>query len=129
RRKELAEDVARLLAELRLCRQRRMCRSWCVDVLQVRPASEVLRRVDGAVVAEVEERPRVDLEVEVRRRGERVARVADEADHLARLDAIAAEVTRCVAGEVRVIELVAGAVADPEPPASQLLPTDAVDRS
>jgi hypothetical protein len=53
------------------------------EASEVLPVVEVAGGVDGAVVAEIEERAGVDLEVEVRRGGERVAGIADEADHLA----------------------------------------------
>ena len=45
------------------------------------------------------------------------------------LDSVRAQVGRRVAGEVRVVELVADAVSDPEAPAAELLPADAVDRA
>src|SRR5579862_3780136 len=92
------------------------------------PGVEVRGRVDRAVVLEVQERTRVDLEVEVRERRERIARVADEADHLASPYAALPQSERAVAGEVGVVELVAGAIADPEPPAAELLPADTVQR-
>src|SRR2546423_15260026 len=63
-REELAEDVAGLLADQRLPGQRRVHGARCVDVLEVCPAVEVLRRVDGAVVVEVQQPTRMDLEVE-----------------------------------------------------------------
>jgi hypothetical protein len=62
---EFAEDVTGFVAEERLLGQRRVSRSRRVDLLEVCPAVEVLRWVDGAVVAEVQEGAGVDLEVEV----------------------------------------------------------------
>ena len=53
--------------------------------MEVLPRDEVGRRVDRAVVVEVEQRHRVDLEVEVVRRPFRITGVADEAEHGARL--------------------------------------------
>ena len=54
-----------------------------LHVLGERPRAEVRRRVDGAVVAEVQQAGRVHFEMEVRRRRERVAGIPDEAEHVA----------------------------------------------
>ena len=88
------------------------------DVLQPLPRVEVRRRVDRAVVAEPEQRHRVDLEVQVVRRALGVAGVADEAEHVAGPDLRAVQRVRRIGGEVRVVELVALAVAQPEAPAA-----------
>ncbi len=54
------------------------------QILRALPAQQVAVRVDHPVVAEPEQRGRVDLEVQVRRGSASVAGVADEADHVAR---------------------------------------------
>ena len=92
-------------------------------------AVEERRRVDRAVVAEVQQRDGVHLEVEVRRRALGVARVAHEADHLPRLDARAVEDERRERREVRVVEGVALPVAQPEPVAADLVPAEREDRA
>ena len=97
------------------------------QVLLVLPRIEVRRRVDRAVVAEVEQRHRVHLEVEVVRRALGVARVAHEADHLAGLHVRAVRRGRREGGEVRVVELVALLVEEPEPVAADLVPADRED--
>ena len=51
------------------------------------PGVEVRRRVDRAVVAEVQQRDGMDLEVQVVRRTFRVAGVADVRDHGSRAHA------------------------------------------
>ena len=91
------------------------------------PGVQVRRRVDGTVVAEVEERHRVDLEVEVERRALGVAGVAHEPDHLPGLDMRSVEGGSREGGEVRVVELVAGLVDDPEPVAADLVEADGED--
>ena len=97
------------------------------QVLLVLPRVEVRRRVDSAVVAEVEERHRVDLEVEVVRRSLGVAGVAHEADHLPGLHVRAVDGGGRERGEVRVVELVALPVDDPEPVAADLVEADGED--
>ena len=67
------------------------------------------------------------LEVEVVRRALRVAGVADEAEHVAGVDVRAVDRERRVGGEMRVVELVAPVVAEPEPPAADLVPADGED--
>ena len=126
---KLAEDIARFAAEEQLLGQSRMYRERRVDAFQVRPAVEVLRGIDRAVVAEAQQLARVNLEMQVRRAGEGVTGVSEEADHLSRVHARRVEVAPRVSGEMRVVELVAGVVPHPQPPAADLLPAHAVDRS
>ena len=98
-------------------------------VAQARPAVEITRRVDGAVVAQRQERPRVNLEMEVERRAEGVAGVTDEAEHRPGLDPALVEGGAGVPGEVGVVELVAEPVAYPEPPPAEPFPPDSVQCS
>src|SRR5437764_865460 len=95
--------------------------------LEVLPGLEVLRRVDCAVVAEVDQRRRMDLEVEVRRCAGRVAGVADEPEHLARLHAPAVPGQWREGREVRVVELVPLRVTEPESVAADRVPADGED--
>ena len=44
------------------------------------------------------------------------------------MDVVGVEIAGRIPGQVRVIELIACVVADPEPPAAQLLPADPIDR-
>ena len=74
------------------------------QVLEALPPREVGRRVDGAVVAEEEQRDRVHLEVEVGRLPLGVAGVAHEADHLAGAHVRAVLDERRERREVRVEE-------------------------
>lgn len=53
-----------------------MERARSADMAETLPVLEIRSRIDGAVVAEREQRARVDLEVEVERRLEGVAGVA-----------------------------------------------------
>src|SRR5262249_15245289 len=77
----------------------------------------------GPVVAEAEQRGRVDLEMQVRRGAFRVSAVADVGDHLTGANACAVASRPCVAIEMRVVELVARSVAQPQAAAAEPLPT------
>ena len=59
----------------------------------------------------------------------RVARVADEAEHVAGVDDRAVHGERRVGGEMRVVVLVAVVVAQPEPPAADVVPADREHRA
>ena len=93
-------------------------------VLRAAPGVEERVRRDGAVVAHREQRDRVDLEVEVHGRELGVAGLAHEAEHVAGLDLAAVDRERRVGREMRVVELVAGPVAQPQPPAADVVPAD-----
>ena len=93
------------------------------------PRVEVRRRIDRAVVAEVEQRHRVHLEVQVVRRSFGVAGVAHEADHLPGLHPRAVDRGRREGREMCVVELVALLVEDPEPVPADLVPAHREDGS
>src|SRR3954451_23535003 len=93
------------------------------------PGHQVRGRVDGAVVAQIQQADRVDLEVEVIRRRRRIARVAHEPEYGARLDLLAVDGKGRVGGQVRVIKLVARLVPEPEPVSADVVPPDREDGS
>ena len=93
------------------------------------PGIEIRRRIDGAVVAEVEQRDRVHLEVQVVGRPLGVAGVAHEPDDLARLHVCAVRGRGREGREMGVVELVSLLVEDPEPVAADLVPADREDRA
>ena len=97
------------------------------QVLLMLPGIQVRGRVDSTVVAEVQERHRMDLEVEVVRRSLGVAGVAHEADDLSRLHVRAVHRVDRERREVRVVELVARLVDDPEAVAADLVEADGED--
>jgi hypothetical protein len=125
---ELAEVRHRFCTPGDLGRQRRVERPARDDPPQAPPRVQVPRRIDGAVVTEMKQGSRVNLEMQVGSRRERITGVTDEPDHLAGLHAGGAEREPRVAGEVRVVELVAIPVADPEAPAAKPLPPDPIQR-
>ena len=96
-------------------------------VLEVPPRIEIRRRVDGAVVAEEEQRGRVHLEVEVVRAAGGVAGVPHEAEDVARVDVRTVPRQRRVGGQVRVVVLVPGLVLEPEPVAADRIRPDRED--
>ena len=66
----------------------------------------------------------MNLEVEVDGRELGVARLPHEPEHVAGLDLAPVHGERRVGGEVGVVELVSGMVAEPEPPAADVVPAD-----
>ena len=96
--------------------------------VRLRPGAQVRRRVDRAVVAEVEKAVRVNLEMEMRLRRERVAGIADEPDHVPAVDCATVSRQPRVPGQMRVVEVVADVIHEPESPPADPVPADREDR-
>jgi hypothetical protein len=126
---KLPEYLASLSAETWVHRESRVYRERRVDGVHVHPAVEIGRGIDRTVVPQAEELVRMDLEMEMRLAAEGITGVAHEAEHVTSSHVSRVEHPRGIAREVRVIELVGCRVSYPEPPAADLVPANAVDRS
>ena len=100
-----------------------------LDVLEMGPAVEVARRVDCAVVSEMQQAAGMNFEVQMRRGREGIPGVSDEADYLSRTYSVGAQNSGRVSRQMGVVELVTGRIAHPQPPAAELFPSDSVDRA